>query len=586
MSNPVLLPSSKKICELKVISAHLKNEKRDPFDYSPLDESSLTSCDELKAEITEWTNKKKDSLYADKDADDGFRVASDDVKALTEAGGAITPEILQALLEADRLETALKEAEAQVESDRRAKMNKKRFNKWGEEESEGEENGENVVKDDDAEAAAASLAVPTIMAALETTLSAEAKESDIEQIINAPKQKRDARVLAVEKTRVLMHIDGRGIRPFLMSGGCFNEYTNQKDIYANCGRSPVVQALNGFNACLLAYGQTGSGKTHTIFGPGEILTDCLDVAQDAGRRRGITVSDIATSVLNTGGGEVGLAVRAACEVCTCLNLNEKKDVASNSDIVGTLSCQYVQIYNEQITCLLGSTNEVHVRGDVMHGARTIAVTSLPMMLELLVVADANKKRASTAMNDRSSRSHSILVFNIVQKNAKLNSLVKSVLHIVDLAGSERLKKSKVEGINKSEAININKSLMVLGKVVSALVEKKKHVPYFESKLTTILRNSFGGNSRTTAMVTARMDDEHASETLQSLRFGERCAAITNSVAAAATSATDAIKCIDDALTLCETQIASLEKRGMKHLPMYLQVKEKYATLKLKRAEIE
>ena len=279
-------------------------------------------------------------------------------------------------------------------------------------------------------------------------------------------------------------------------------------------------------------------------------------------------------------------MRAACEVCTCLNLNEKKDVASNSDIVGTLSCQYVQIYNEQITCLLGSTNEVHVRGDVMHGARTIAVTSLPMMLELLVVADANKKRASTAMNDRSSRSHSILVFNIVQKNAKLNSLVKSVLHIVDLAGSERLKKSKVEGINKSEAININKSLMVLGKVVSALVEKKKHVPYFESKLTTILRNSFGGNSRTTAMVTARMDDEHASETLQSLRFGERCAAITNSVAAAATSATDAIKCIDDALTLCESQIASLEKRGMKHLPMYLQVKEKYATLKLKRAEIE
>ena len=128
--------------------------------------------------------------------------------------------------------------------------------------------------------------------------------------------------------------------------------------------------------------------------------------------------------------------------------------------------------------------------------------------------------------------------------------------------------------------------MVLGKVVSALVEKRRHVPYFESKLTSILRNSLGGNSRTTAVIAARMDDSHGNETLQSLRFGERCAAITNSVAAAATNATDAIRAVDKALKLCESQIASLEKRNMTHLPMYAQVKEKFHTLKLKRGEIE
>ena len=82
-----------------------------------------------------------------------------------------------------------------------------------------------------------------------------------------------------------------------------------------------------------------------------------------------------------------------------------------------------------------------------------------------------------------------------------------------------------------------------------------------------------------------MDDDHANETLQSLRFGERCAAITNTVAAAATNATDAVRAIDKSLKLCETQMASLEKRNMTHLSMYSQVKEKYASLTLRRSEI-
>ena len=277
-----------------------------------------------------------------------------------------------------------------------------------------------------------------------------------------------------------MHIDGRGIRPFLCSGGCFNEHSSQKDLYAQCGRSPVVSALNGLNACLLAYGQTGSGKTHTMFGPEQILEDCWSASKEPHvSNPDASVKDVVASVLNCKKGEVGLAVRACAEICECLNLEEGKAGGGDSGIAATLSVQYVQIYNEQITCLLGSTSAVHMRGEIMQGARTEIVTSLPRMLELLVVAEQNKKRAATAMNERSSRSHSVLVFQISQRNVAKNVLVKSCLHIVDLAGSERLKKSKVEGVHKAEAININKSLMVLGKVVSALVEKKSHVPYFE-----------------------------------------------------------------------------------------------------------
>ncbi|GMH69850.1 hypothetical protein TL16_g05258 [Triparma laevis f. inornata] len=592
MNSPVKLPSSGRVCERKVVSQHLKVDHRDPFDKSSLNTAALIACPELKAEIVEWKNKKQTALFAEaedenKKSDGGsFRVASDDVKALTEAGGDITPEILQALLEADRLETAIRDAEEQAEKEKRMRENRgrRKFDKWGDEVTGGN-NQENVESTTTAAAAATTTNSDSTLPSttIDKVMEEKAKEDDMKLILNQP-HNRDARILAVEKSRVLMHIDGRGIRPFLMSGGCFTEYAGQKDVYEHCGRAPVISSLNGLNACLLAYGQTGSGKTHTMFGPEGVLNEALEKAKERSESLNWNVHDVAKTVLEAKGGEVGLAVRACAEICKCLNLDDTNSKSGN--IVGQLTCEYVQIYNEKITCLLGSTNEVKMRGDIMQGARTVKVTSLPMMLSILVLAEQNKKRAATAMNERSSRAHSILVFNISQKNTLKNTIVNSVLHLVDLAGSERVKKSKVEGINCLEAININKSLMVLGKCVSALVDKKSHVPYFESKLTSILRNSLGGNSRTTAVIAARMNDEHANETLQSLRFGERCASITNSVAVAATNATEAVEAIDRALKMCERQIESLEKRGMKHLECYKQVKEKYATLKIKRSELE
>jgi hypothetical protein len=586
MSDPVRLPSSQKICDRKIVLSHLRSSSTDPFDSSPLSPAQLIACDDLKQRITEFNANKQSSFFAEGDDDtSSFRVASDDVKALTEMGGDITPEILQALLDADRLETDIRMAEEQANAQDARKNRSKKFNKWGDEETV-DENTPPPAAVPDSESSSGAPVHAAVDAKLSSIAKAVTEEEDLAKIVNGP-QKRDARVLAVEKTRVLMHIDGRGIRPFLMSGGCFNEYSDQREVYAQAGRAPVVSALNGLNACLLAYGQTGSGKTHTMFGPENILYDCWQAASQTASIANTTVKDCVASVLACKKGEVGLAVRACAEICECLGLHEggASDVADRN-IVSTLSVQYVQIYNEQITCLLGSTNEVHMRGELMTGARSETITGLPRMLELLVFAEQNKKRASTAMNERSSRSHSILVFNIQQRNVEKDSLVSSCLHVVDLAGSERLKKSKVEGIHKSEAININKSLMTLGKCVSALVEKKSHVPYFESKLTSILRNSLGGNSRTTAIVACRMDDDNANETLQSLRFGERIAAITNTVAAAATNATDAVKAIDRALQLCETQLASLEKRNMTHLPMYNQVKEKFSNLQLRRGEIE
>ena len=125
MNSPVRLPSSGKVCERKVVAQSLNRDGRDPFDDSPLSVEALIACLDLKAEINEWKANKQKALFSEATGDDengdegGFRVKSDDVKALTEAGGDITPEILQALLEADRLETAMRDAEEQAEKEKR-----------------------------------------------------------------------------------------------------------------------------------------------------------------------------------------------------------------------------------------------------------------------------------------------------------------------------------------------------------------------------------------------------------------------------------------------------------------------------------
>merc|ERR1711972_577191 len=154
------------------------------------------------------------------------------------------------------------------------------------------------------------------------------------------------------------------------------------------------------------------------------------------------------------------------------------------------------------------------------------------------------------MNHRSSRAHTILAVKISQGRDDL--WVSSQLHLVDLAGSERVKKSRAQGGRLVEAVGINSSLMVLGMCIAARVEDRPHVPYYESKLTLLLRSALGGNSRTAVVVCCHKEDAHADETLQALSFGERCAMVSNTVhAAMASSMSEAIAAIDAALAECK-----------------------------------
>lgn len=150
------------------------------------------------------------------------------------------------------------------------------------------------------------------------------------------------------------------------------------------------------------------------------------------------------------------------------------------------------------------------------------MATLESVFEQLLIGGRNRSVASTLMNNKSSRSHSIFTLTVERKNAVTGETTISKLNLVDLAGSERLAKSQVRGVQQREAVSINLSLTTLGKVINTLsASRNEHVPYRESALTYLLKNSLGGNSRTVLIINCSSSSWNESETVSTLMFGER-----------------------------------------------------------------
>ena len=281
----------------------------------------------------------------------------------------------------------------------------------------------------------------------------------------------------------------------------FGKETNQETVYNNVAKPLISAAFEGINCTLFCYGQTSSGKTYTIEG--------IDNNKEL----------------------LGLIPRATHEIFDIIS-------KGNEEIEYSVKCQYFQIYNEKIIDLIDSSkSDLPIREDKSKGiwvedCTDRYVDSEHEMLNFFHEGAKNRKFATTQMNKLSSRSHSIFAVTIFQRSTITGSSKTGKVYFVDLAGSEKLGKTGIEGGEKlREAQNINKSIMTLGMVINALSKSQLHVPYRDSKLTRVLQESLGGNSLTNLIINCSPSSMNQSETLNTLRFGQRAKLIKNKVIA-------------------------------------------------------
>ncbi|KAH8911419.1 kinesin-domain-containing protein [Coniochaeta sp. PMI_546] len=278
----------------------------------------------------------------------------------------------------------------------------------------------------------------------------------------------------------------------------FDMSCKQSDIFDFSIKPTVDDILNGYNGTVFAYGQTGAGKSYTMMG----------TSIDDKEGRGVIpriVEQIFESILS-----------------------------SPLNIEYTVRVSYMEIYMERIRDLLQPQNDnlpVHEeknRGVYVKGLLEIYVSSVQEVYEVMRRGGNARAVAATNMNQESSRSHSIFVITITQKNVETGSAKSGQLFLVDLAGSEKVGKTGATGQTLEEAKKINKSLSALGMVINSLTDgKSSHIPYRDSKLTRILQESLGGNSRTTLIVNCSPSSYNDAETLSTLRFGMRAKSIKN-----------------------------------------------------------
>jgi len=286
----------------------------------------------------------------------------------------------------------------------------------------------------------------------------------------------------------------------------FEPMAAQDDVYETAARPIIHSVINGVNGAIIAYGQTGSGKTHTMMGPrgAQALID----------------GDFDDS-------ELGLVPRALLEL---------QAHARQSEGAVQLRVSYVEVYQERIIDLLSVVKPSSQRGRQIQkhketGLWVSEVVETPVesareALEIMRTGNKRRTKASTEMNQDSSRSHAIFIVTVTNATDATSQRFAQ-LYLADLAGSERVGKTHVSGKQLDEAKNINKSLLALSQVITNLSIGAKHVPYRDSKLTRLLQNCLGGNARTCIICTASPHPDNACESLSTLRFGARASKIRN-----------------------------------------------------------
>ncbi|CDY67329.1 BnaCnng54500D [Brassica napus] len=299
---------------------------------------------------------------------------------------------------------------------------------------------------------------------------------------------------------------GKSLKSFSFNK-VFGPSATQEEVFSDM--QPLVRSvLDGYNVCIFAYGQTGSGKTFTMSGPRDITE----------KSQGVNYRALGDLFL----------------------LAEQRKDTFRYDI----AVQMIEIYNEQVRDLLRERvhficfifvflnvfDTLEIRNSSQKGlsvpdASLVPVSSTYDVIDLMKLGHKNRAVGSTALNDRSSRSHSCLTVHVQGRDLTSGAVLRGCMHLVDLAGSERVDKSEVTGDRLKEAQHINKSLSALGDVIASLAHKNPHVPYRNSKLTQLLQDSLGGQAKTLMFVHISPEVDAVGETISTLKFAERVATV-------------------------------------------------------------
>ena len=287
--------------------------------------------------------------------------------------------------------------------------------------------------------------------------------------------------------------------------GVYDHTSTQKEIFEGCALPIVRAAIEGYNGTIFCYGQTGTGKTHTMEGKDEPENE-----------RGLIPNTFETVF-----GDI-----------------DALEAANKNFLV---RASFLEIYNENVRDLLGKDQsrtcdlkEDPDKGVYVKDLTTFVVKSVAEIRKLHEVGKKNRSVGATLMNADSSRSHSI--FTVTIETSEVNEgeaeedahIRVGKLNMVDLAGSERQAKTGSTGDRLKEATKINLSLSALGNVISALVDgKSSHIPYRDSKLTRLLQDSLGGNTKTVMIANLGPADYNFDETMSTLRYANRAKNIKN-----------------------------------------------------------
>ncbi|KAH6594578.1 hypothetical protein BASA50_006528 [Batrachochytrium salamandrivorans] len=287
----------------------------------------------------------------------------------------------------------------------------------------------------------------------------------------------------------------------------FDVDVKQEEVFDVVAKPVIESSLSGYNGTIFAYGQTGSGKTFTITGGAEKYVD-----------RGLIPRTLQFLF---------------------------KESQKNTNIQYTFHISYLEIYNEVGYDLLDSSRDAKKLEDLskvtmqedadevvhLRNLNVVQASNEEEALNLLFVGDTNRMIAETPSNPSSSRSHCIFIIGITSRCSGEDVIRKSKLHLVDLAGSERVGRTGIEGSLLKEAKHINLSLHYLEQVIVALREhslgRRTHIPYRNSMMTSVLRDSLGGNCKTTMIATIAVEDQLIDESISTCRFAQRVALISN-----------------------------------------------------------